>query len=97
MHGFAVKTLLKVDQNQDKNITYQYMDVRKRMKMKTITEYIAGVCVWSMYTELNLRYNVQFYRFQTFQCGHSKTHQNVSLSGHESIDAFSMKTLLKTH
>ena len=73
------------------------MDVRKPMKMKTITEYIAGVCVWSMYTEFNLRHNVQFYRFQTFQCGHSKTHQNVSLSGHESIDAFSMKTLLKTH
>ena len=24
MHGFAVKTLLKVDQNQNKNITYQY-------------------------------------------------------------------------
>ena len=73
------------------------MDVRKRMKMKTITEYIAGVCVWSMYTEFNLRRNVQFYRFQMFQCGHSKTHQNVSLSGHESIDAFSMTTLLKTH
>ena len=48
-----------------------------------------------MYTEFNLRYNVEFYRFQTFQCGHSKTHQNVSLSGHESIDAFSMKTLWK--
>ena len=38
------------------------MDVRKRMKMKTITEYIAGVYVWSMYTEFNLRHNVQFYR-----------------------------------
>ena len=24
MHGFAVKTLLKVDQNQNKNISYQY-------------------------------------------------------------------------
>ena len=53
------------------------MDVRKPMKMKTITEYIAGVCVWSIYTEFNLRHNVQFYRFQTFQCGHSKTHQKL--------------------
>ena len=96
MHGFAVKTLLKVDQNQNKNITYQY-GRSKTNENETITEYIAGVCVWSMYTEFNLRYNVQFYRFQTFQCGHSKTHQNVSLSGHESIDTFSMKTLLKTH
>ena len=96
MHGFAVKTLLKVDQSQNKNIPYQY-GRSKTNENETITEYIAGVCVWNMYTEFNLGHNVQFYRSQTFQCGHSKTHQRVSLSGHESIDAFSMTTLLKTH
>ena len=44
MHGFAVKTLLKVDQNQNKNITYQY-GRSKTNENETITEYIAGVCV----------------------------------------------------
>ena len=43
-HGFAVKTLLKVDQSQNKNITYQY-GRSKTNENETITEYIAGVCV----------------------------------------------------
>ena len=72
MYGFAVKTLLKVDQSQNKNMTYQY-GRSKTNENETITEYIAGVCVWSMYTEFNLCHNVQFYRSQTFQCGHSKS------------------------
>lgn len=50
MYGFAVKTLLKVDQSQNKNMTYQY-GRSKTNENETITEYIAGVCVWSMYTE----------------------------------------------
>ena len=44
MYGFAVKTLLKVDQSQNKNMTYQY-GRSKTNENKTITEYIAGVCV----------------------------------------------------
>ena len=41
-------------------------DRRKRIKIKTMTENIAGACVCSMRREFNLRPNVQFYRFQTF-------------------------------
>ena len=60
MHEFAVKTLLKVDRNQNKNMTYQY-ERSKTNENETITEYIAGVCVWSMYTEFNLRHNRAIY------------------------------------
>ena len=37
---------------------------RKRIKMKTMTETIAGACVCSMRMEFNLCHNVQFYRFR---------------------------------
>ena len=37
---------------------------RKRIKMKTMTENIAGACVCSMRIEINLCHNVQFYRFR---------------------------------
>ena len=37
---------------------------RKRIKMKTMTENIAGACVCSMRIEFNLCHNVQFYRFR---------------------------------
>ena len=42
------------------------MSSRKRIKMKTMTENIAGACVCSMRTEFYLRQNKQFYRFRTF-------------------------------
>ena len=51
----------------------------KRIKMKTMTENIEGACACSMRIEFNLRHNVQFYRFLTFLCGQSKTHQNSSV------------------
>ena len=41
------------------------MSSRKRIKMKTMTENIAGACVCSMRTEFYLRHNKQFYRFRT--------------------------------
>lgn len=34
--------------------------------MKTMTENVAGACLTSMPIELNLRHNVQFYRFDRF-------------------------------
>ena len=46
------------------------VDSGKRTKMKTMTENFAknfaGACVRDMRIELNLRQNVQFYRFRTF-------------------------------
>ena len=43
---------------------YQILSVdgRKRIKMKTMTENIAGTCVYSKSTEFNLRHQVQFHR-----------------------------------
>ena len=32
----------------------------KRIKMKTMTEIIAGACAWGVRIELNVRHNVQF-------------------------------------
>ena len=39
---------------------------RKHIKMNTLTENIAGAFAQSMRIDLNLRNNVQFYRFRTF-------------------------------
>ena len=39
---------------------------RKRIKVKTMIEYITGARACSMRKESNLRHNVQFYRFRTF-------------------------------
>ena len=39
---------------------------RKRIKMKTMTENIAGACDCSMRIKLNVRHNVQFYCFRKF-------------------------------
>ena len=36
---------------------------KKRIKVKTMSENIAGACVCSMRIEFNLRHNVQLYRF----------------------------------
>ena len=36
---------------------------KKRIKVKTMSENIAGACVCNMRIELNLRRNVQLYRF----------------------------------
>ena len=50
-----------------KTHTYRIsVDGRKRIKMKMMTNNIAGACVGSMRIEHNLRHNVQFYRFRTF-------------------------------
>ena len=54
--------------------------------MKTMTKDIAGTCVCSMCIELSLRHNVKFYRFRTFKCGQSTTHQNGSMDANRSID-----------
>ena len=56
--------------------------------MKTVTENIAGACACSMRIEFNLRHNVQFYRFLTFLCGQSKTHQNSSVNANCSMREF---------
>ena len=39
---------------------------KKRIKVKTMSENIAGACVCSMRTEFNLRHNVQLYSFRMF-------------------------------
>ena len=58
-----LKTLLK----KTKTHTYRIsVSSQKRIKMKTMTENIAGACVCSMRTEFYLRHNKQFYRFLTF-------------------------------
>ena len=76
------------EKNEKKNKTtsvYRLRPIqngRKRIKIKTMTEICqisqARVFV-AMRIEFNLRRNVQFYRFRTFYCGQSKTHQNVSV------------------
>ena len=72
-----------------KTHTYRIsVDEQKRMKMKTMTENIAGACACSMRIEFNLRHNVQFYRFLTFLCGQSKTHQNSSVNANWSMGEF---------
>ena len=58
---------------------------RKRIKMKTMTENITGACDFSMRIEFNLRHNVQFYRFLTFEWGQSKTHENGRVDENRSI------------
>ena len=52
---------------------------RKRVKLETMTENIAGACVCSMRIEFNLRHSLHLYRFWTFYCGQSKKHQNGSV------------------
>ena len=72
-----------------KTHTYRIsVDEQKRMKRKTMTENIAGACACSMRTEFNLRHNVQFYRFLTFLCGQSKTHQNSGVNANWSMREF---------
>ena len=65
------------------------VDDRKRIKMKTMTENITknitGACDLSMRIEFNLRHNVQFNRFLTFEWGKSKTHQNGSVDENRSM------------
>ena len=57
-----MKTLLKWVKTKTR--TYRVgVDGRKRNKMKTVTENIAGPCVGSMGVDLKLSHNVQFYRF----------------------------------
>ena len=69
-----------------KTHTYRIsVDGQKRMKVKTMTKNVAGECVCSMRIEFNLRQNAQFYRFLTFLCGQSKTHQNSSVDANWSM------------
>ena len=57
-----LKTLLKWVKTKTR--TYRVgVDGRKRIKMKTMTENVAGPCVGSMGVDLKLSHNVQFYRF----------------------------------
>ena len=58
-----LKTLLKVDQNENAHVSYSSGQSNKK---KMMTENITGACVCSMRVEFNLRHNVQFYRFLTF-------------------------------
>ena len=74
-------------------------DGRKRIKMKTMAENLASECVCSKRIEFNLRHNVQFYSFWTFQCGQSKTHQNGNVDAdrstflHDNENAFFWKPI----
>ena len=56
--------------NQNETHTYRIsvdgQNGRKRVKVKTMIEYITGARACSMRLETNLRHNVQFYRFRTF-------------------------------
>ena len=66
MRFCSEKMLLKVDQSENA-FTYRICGVgRKRIKMKTNTENIAGTRVCSVRIEVHLRHNVQFYRSRTF-------------------------------
>ena len=58
---------------------------RKRIKMKAMTENITGTRVCTIRIEFNLRKNVQFYLFRTFQCERSKTHQKGSVDANRSV------------
>ena len=64
-----------------------------------MTENIAGAYLYSLHIEFNLRQNVQFYRFRTFWCGESKTHQNCSFDAIRSMRFRSQRKRisLKTH
>ena len=59
---------LESDQNENAYICNS-VDDRKRIEMKTVTENITGACDFSMRIEFNLRHNVQFNRFLTFEWG----------------------------
>ena len=49
-----------------KRIRIVLVDGRKSIKMKTMTDNIAGACICSMSVAHNVRHNVQFYGFRTF-------------------------------
>ena len=54
------------DLNEKAHISFlcgRSVDGRKRIKMETMTENIAGACVCSMRLESNLRHNFQFSQF----------------------------------
>ena len=91
--------LLKVDQSENAHTYHICGDGRKRIKMKTNTENIAGTRVCSVRIEIHLRHNVQFYRSRTFQCGQQKTYQNGSLDANRSMRfrCLRKRILLKTH
>ena len=73
--AFSSKSLLKVDQSLNANISYwcewswMVENGRNRIKMKTMTQNIAGACVCSI--GFNLR--------RTIYCGQSKKHQNETV------------------
>ena len=48
------------------------MDGRKSIKMKTMTDNIAGACICSMSVAHNVRHNVQFYDFERFSVDSQK-------------------------
>ena len=51
--------LLKVDQKVNAYKSYCIENGQKRIKIKMMTENIAGACVCSMRKELNLRHSMQ--------------------------------------
>ena len=67
-----LKTLLKVDQNENAYISYQcgrsktYQNENDDVICTTWVVNIAGTCVYNMHIVFNLRNNVQIYRFRTF-------------------------------
>ena len=51
------------------------VDGWKRIKMKMMTETITGECDCSMHIKFSLHHSIQFYHFQMFLSGQSKTYQ----------------------
>ena len=53
-----MKTLLKVDQNENAYMYCTGVDGQTRVKMKTMTNKIAGACVCCVRIELNSRHHI---------------------------------------
>ena len=53
-----MKTLLKVDQNENAYMYCTGVDGQTRVKMKTMTKKIAGACVCCVRIELNSRHHI---------------------------------------
>ena len=78
--------LLKVDRNDNTHrIIVWTGEKSKTHQNENEDRNIAGACVCSMHIGFNLRQNVQFYRFRTFECEQSKIHQNGRVDANRSM------------
>ena len=76
LHGFenALESGSKPEQKHNLSV-WTFENQWKWKRSPNISQ--AYVFEASTQSSTFIRHNVQFYRFQTFQCGHSKTHQKL--------------------